>query len=436
MQTPISQSLIGAVPVEGGKIPLTKSTSQNDFSALFSLLTQEEPLANPEPEPETAEYSDTEIPDELPFVPEVKTQPPQVAKTSIQQDQKGLVATRGPNGVESNINESKPNQSLPREMAIGHSRRPINTNFEPQNPQQTPIKQRSNLPTSSEFQEPHVDEPRAETRGSIIPNLRQDFISQPIDKRSTDSPPTAVGIPTNQNDVRPLRTGFEHIKPVASEFNDGDRTPDSVSQKLGEWSKAQPGGSQIPATTHQQQMPSILTTAPAKSVEIGDDVDKFKLVSEMTETEIVRLNMNVTTNPTPGSASQAAPAGTVRYAGNQMVDALIRQAGQPVEVALNPEELGRVRIALTSLDTGLSVAIIAERPETLDLMRRHIEQLETEFRQLGYEDIGFEFSGGDTQSSEHPESTNQPASDQMTDIPDPQTPSPISAQTNGVDIRL
>lgn len=86
-----------------------------------------------------------------------------------------------------------------------------------------------------------------------------------------------------------------------------------------------------------------------------------------------------------------ARADSVRNAAAQAVEVIIRQPGKPVEIALNPEELGRVRMALTTTESGVSVVITSERPETLDLMRRHIDQLAQEFLRLGYENTAFEF---------------------------------------------
>ena len=86
-----------------------------------------------------------------------------------------------------------------------------------------------------------------------------------------------------------------------------------------------------------------------------------------------------------------------------MAEALVRQSDGRIEIALSPEELGRVRMALVTSETGVSVSIGADRPETLALMRRHIEQLASDLRQLGYTDVGFSFSGGsDPRARHHP----------------------------------
>lgn len=44
-------------------------------------------------------------------------------------------------------------------------------------------------------------------------------------------------------------------------------------------------------------------------------------------------------------------------------------------------------------EAGLVVTIHADRPETLDLMRRHSEQLMQEFRQAGFERAELSFGG-------------------------------------------
>ena len=95
-----------------------------------------------------------------------------------------------------------------------------------------------------------------------------------------------------------------------------------------------------------------------------------------------------------------------RHVAAQVIDVLPSRADRPVEISLNPEELGRVRMTVITGDSGVTLSIVAERPETLDLLRRHIDQLATELRRLGYESPSFEFSGSDS---------GQRGSDQDTD---------------------
>ncbi|MCH5375600.1 MAG: flagellar hook-length control protein FliK [Planctomycetes bacterium] len=88
-----------------------------------------------------------------------------------------------------------------------------------------------------------------------------------------------------------------------------------------------------------------------------------------------------------------------RAAAAQMASIVAGKPDQPVEIALNPEELGRVRMTLSTSETSVTVQISADRPETVDLMRRHIDQLAVELRRLGYDQVGFEFSGNATGGS-------------------------------------
>lgn len=91
-----------------------------------------------------------------------------------------------------------------------------------------------------------------------------------------------------------------------------------------------------------------------------------------------------------------APAGTHRAGGEadiarQLTSALPGATDGPVEISLNPEELGKVRLAMRTQDDAITVSVQAERPETLDLMRRNIDSLAREFREMGYAQISFDF---------------------------------------------
>ncbi|KPQ07019.1 MAG: Flagellar hook-length control protein [Rhodobacteraceae bacterium HLUCCA12] len=53
------------------------------------------------------------------------------------------------------------------------------------------------------------------------------------------------------------------------------------------------------------------------------------------------------------------------------------------ELSLSPGELGKVDMWLHDSDNRLTLTVNAERPETMDLIRRHIGLLEQELRQMG-----------------------------------------------------
>lgn len=106
--------------------------------------------------------------------------------------------------------------------------------------------------------------------------------------------------------------------------------------------------------------------------------------------------------PISGAAhTQAQPpaadaANAARPVAAQLASATAQhQADGTIEVNLSPQELGRVRMVIHHDGTIMNVAIHADRPDTLDLMRRHADVLAQEFRAQGYSGTAFAFSGGD-----------------------------------------
>ncbi len=126
------------------------------------------------------------------------------------------------------------------------------------------------------------------------------------------------------------------------------------------------------------------------------------------------------------------------HVARQMADALQSMPNRPVEIALNPEELGRVRLAMSASDAGLTVTILTERPETMDLMRRHIASLETAFQEIGYDNVNFSFAGGsdpqnDTDTAE--DTTPRPMPDPE-DLAQDDMVSLTLGPVSGLDLRL
>jgi flagellar hook-length control protein FliK len=54
-----------------------------------------------------------------------------------------------------------------------------------------------------------------------------------------------------------------------------------------------------------------------------------------------------------------------------------------IEIALDPPELGRVRLSLVETGGTITLSILSDRPETADLMRRHLDLLAQEFARSG-----------------------------------------------------
>lgn len=76
---------------------------------------------------------------------------------------------------------------------------------------------------------------------------------------------------------------------------------------------------------------------------------------------------------------------------SSQVAAVIRDTTDATDIAFSPEELGRVSLKLDRTGDGLVVHIIAERPETADLIRRNLSDLGQELEAIGFQNVDFSF---------------------------------------------
>ncbi|HEY0214221.1 MAG TPA: flagellar hook-length control protein FliK [Paenirhodobacter sp.] len=143
------------------------------------------------------------------------------------------------------------------------------------------------------------------------------------------------------------------------------------------------------------------------------------------------LNARNIVTPMLGMADPA------QLASQQIAHAAQSSQDGTIELALSPDELGHVKMVLHSDDGKLHVTIQAERPETQDLLRRHLEGLEKDFRSAGYSDVAFSFDGqGQGQQSRQP--VNVLSIDEETETDRFSTPVPTATRvtTGGLDLRI
>lgn len=100
-----------------------------------------------------------------------------------------------------------------------------------------------------------------------------------------------------------------------------------------------------------------------------------------------------------------------RVVAQQLATALPISTNGPIELNLSPEELGRVKLTFTPGENGMVVAVVAERPETLELMKKNIDTLAQEFAGIGYEQISFSF--GQSSSDSNPNGSPQQGNEQQ-----------------------
>jgi flagellar hook-length control protein FliK len=205
-----------------------------------------------------------------------------------------------------------------------------------------------------------------------------------------------------------------------------------------------------PPPPETQTRPPALPLAP--SPQTFEQSTQMSLYTDA-DTEVQRLEFGANSTQTGGSQanstfmSQAfARTEMPRSLAFQLQEAARGLGGQPVEVSLHPEELGRVRLSIAASEIGVSLHILAERPETLDMMRRHAEMLAKELGEIGFASIDLAFGQGHAAQSGEQETPfeNAAGSPQEGSSQDasgePDTPPPPLAVTRisdqGVDIRI
>ena len=112
-----------------------------------------------------------------------------------------------------------------------------------------------------------------------------------------------------------------------------------------------------------------------------------------------------------------------------------------LEITLRPEELGRLRLVVHDHAGQTSLYVTADRPETLDLLRRHTDLLMQEFRNQGFGALNVSVGGGapgrafgqgqPADGAAAPEAATGPA------VPVPPTAPPrLASAGQGMDLRL
>jgi hypothetical protein len=125
-------------------------------------------------------------------------------------------------------------------------------------------------------------------------------------------------------------------------------------------------------------------------------------------------------------------------AARQIAEAMQNNPSRPIDITLSPEELGRVRLSLSTGDGSITVHVLAERADTLELMRRNIDQLGQEFLSLGYTDISFSFGSQDQDTKDGEGGSHQQSELEAVSIAlsEPNEINLSLGQPDGLDLRL
>jgi hypothetical protein len=165
----------------------------------------------------------------------------------------------------------------------------------------------------------------------------------------------------------------------------------------------------VPPDIPMRQAPAHLTAAaPTGRSGVSNEVQMTQaplVMQPITGKDLVEAEPLVALSPlqSSGPLSPAAPANVpnatpaqTSYAVHQITAQIAAEAGaasgRDIEVRLDPEELGRVRITVHPREAGLLIALAVERPETLDLLRKNADELMSNLQDFDLSGATLEFS--------------------------------------------
>ena len=139
-----------------------------------------------------------------------------------------------------------------------------------------------------------------------------------------------------------------------------------------------------------------------------------------------------------GSFVISQPAQIAGQVAAQMAVAVSQNRSGTTQITLSPEELGKVRMVMSVQDAAITMTVHAERIEVGDLLRRHIDTLADEFREMGFADVTFSFAEDGEPTSQEGEQDmmfrHVPADDiEVTEAP---ADGSMIAGVAGLDVRI
>ena len=220
----------------------------------------------------------------------------------------------------------------------------------------------------------------------------------------------------------PARAGFNAVRPAGPPApTAGMPTPPRFAGTEAPISGAHP-----PATLAMPDPASTATPVSATSLAIGDaataptrpplTIEPFAPLQGPDEprpghadrgdgrTALQSAETPLPAGPAAAPASQADATlrntiEVARHTAQQIAARAVDLGHGRFELSLSPAELGKVDMLLQDGENRLTLFINAERPETMDLIRRHISLLEQELRQMGLGTLSLQLGNGGSAES-------------------------------------
>ncbi len=173
--------------------------------------------------------------------------------------------------------------------------------------------------------------------------------------------------------------------------------------------------------------------------DISKDTGNLRGVAAVDAGPTVAMALGTSAAGMPDRGGQAPdPAAIARQVARALGDPS-RDPGVPLDLTLDPPELGRLRLGFAEINGVLTVTIAAERSDTAELIRRHVALLAEEFARAGLDAPSVNISHGGAEQRSRGGSVILAGSDtDAASIPDAPAPSAPVRRTGaaGLDLRL
>ncbi|MGR3678979.1 MAG: flagellar hook-length control protein FliK [Paracoccaceae bacterium] len=259
---------------------------------------------------------------------------------------------------------------------------------------------------------------------------------QTLDVRTTRTQTYTLGARPDPKATSPLHTQFHAASGDTVSTLNTLRSLDRSKPKSDRFSFSQEFEAIRSPLVSGKNFPSGLSQAFLQAIPQSNSISQVpKLAGKALELESSGLALGnsalIDVGSNSGTISKPAlqpyaplRSDTAQHLITQLQSQIVAAGSRVIELTLKPAELGRVSISMNFSDAEVGVVISGDRPETMDLLRRHSEQLSDELEALGLGDVTLEFS-------EHSRSEDDPEQSQETLAADPDADGSVDREFNG-----
>jgi hypothetical protein len=228
---------------------------------------------------------------------------------------------------------------------------------------------------------------------SVFPKGTFQFSENEINKRQLDTNLEKLEAADRKQNIPTLISKSENqtVSPVVtsgSETQNFGVTPAEDIEKATD---------STPETAEREDHYSVLPKQHSSSAHLPAEARAVEIQPASLEQDFVppaiSIDPQLGVERTSGSVFKPSPSVAPQISA-RVVEAVPAATEGPVEIVLDPEELGKLRMQITRSETGWTLHVNIERPETLDFMRRHIETLQKDLVSVGYESLNLQLGGG------------------------------------------